>query len=111
MALSWEAEIQGAPIAVSLHFGNDCPDGLEKIFDEARCTDAAKLLDAEVATLRGREGKPPVHTETDEEFPKGCYRCVNTHGCKQVSGRPQIIRSHMKACMTATWPACRMEHI
>ena len=77
----------GTSNAVTVHLGNNCPDGLEKIVDEARCADAAKLLDAEVVALRAKSGVASFKTEIDAGWPKGCYRCSNTPGCSRVSAQ------------------------
>ena len=98
---------------MTLHLGNGshCPDGLEKIYDEARCTAAVKILDAEVALLRAKVGDPILKTEVDSDWPAGCYLCSNTPGCSRVRMQATNHAQPMQACMTANWPACRMGRI
>ena len=80
--------------AITLHRGSHCPDGLEKIFDATRCTNALQRFDADIAKLRAAEGKPILQPETREDWPPGCYLCSNTLDCSKVSAQATNCHSH-----------------
>ena len=60
-------EVQAAG-SMMLRPGNECPDGLHKIFEENQCAEAAREIFGPAALIRG--------TETSEFWPAGCYHCV-----------------------------------
>ena len=91
--------------AITLHLGH-CPDGLDKIFDATRCTNALERFDADVAKLRASDGSPILQAQTIEDWPPGCYLCSNTPGCSRVSAQATNCHSHRQACMHDDQLAC-----
>ena len=58
---------------MTLHLGNDCPDGLQKIFDNSHCEHALRTLNP--------DGGHSPKVESLADWPAGCYLCSNTPDC------------------------------